>query len=198
MPQVRVVEDLHELLARLCLEVVVGFEFFIFPTKAVDAPGSGIDLALVVLSMCDVFFPEIGDDHTAVGRVGEVDWSEGEIGAAQGKADIAGLISAAVWGAAGGDEVVMEGIGTEEMILESRGHGAGTDDNRHVGKSGYRIGAAHHRQLTEGEGVWGRTEFPWILSLLEELPFLDVVPAARLMMLLVMLARSPTKSATCW
>ena len=74
----------------------------------------GIDLALIVLPVRDVFLVEIRDVNRAVGRVRDEDRAERRVGARERDAGVVRLESRAAREAFRDDDIAMQRIGGEE------------------------------------------------------------------------------------
>ena len=85
----------EEVFGRLELKIGVRFEGQFFRPDPVEAAAAGIDLALIILPVSNVFLTEISDDDAAVGRVVEVDGTEGDFVRSQREADVSRFEAAA-------------------------------------------------------------------------------------------------------
>ena len=178
MPFVRMIEKGKQLIAGQGREREFVLEFHPLPRDPVDPSRRRIDLILIVLAVGDVEFIHISDMERSIGRVREVDGTEGRIGAFHDRAVIDRLKGRAACLPFRSDDLVVERIDREEHPAQGFGHGRPVGEGPEVGETHHRILRRHHRQISEGVGIARWSELAGIDALHQVEAALHVMPAS--------------------
>ncbi len=179
MPFVRMTQQPNEIGTRFGGEIEIFLQSRALADDAVDAAGRGIDLVLVVLSVGDVILVHVRHVDGTVGRVGDVDGTEGFIAALHDDAVIDRVEGRAARLPFRGDDFVVERIDREEETPQLFRHGGAVGKGSEMGEAHHWIGRRHHREISESVGIARRTELPGINALHQVKAALHVMPAAR-------------------